>query len=296
MLLVLVALGVAGSTTSTASARTSHFGVSVSVSGPGRVTGNGDGGSFNCPVSSCFAMIRERTLLTLTATPDDGSTFTGWGGSCSEYGSQSTCTLSISGPKDVTAGFGVPAPPPSEFSLVVVRSGTGSGYVGGGGGIDCGPTCFASFAANSTITLLPVADEDSTFTGWSGGGCSGTSQCTITMTSNTTVTAQFDHVDRDPPHLATLPATAARGTLAQLRYRVYDDSFHSREVVTVLRAKGGAVGRVVVRLQHVHYRQVYTALWRVPKTMPPGKALWCAVATDAAGNASKQSCSTLRVT
>jgi len=240
-------------------------------------------------------MIRERTLLTLTATPDDGSTFTGWGGSCSQYGNESTCTLSISGPKDVTAGFGVPAPPPSEFSLAVVRSGTGSGYVGGGGGIDCGPTCVATFAANSPITLVPVADDDSTFTGWSGGGCSGTGQCTIRITSNTTVTAQFDHVDRDAPHLATLPATAARGTLAELRYRVYDDSFHSREILTVLRGKV-VLGRVVVPLEHVHYRQVYSADWRVPRTIKPGTALWCAVATNAAGNASKQSCSTLRVT
>jgi hypothetical protein len=269
--------------------------VTISVSGPGRVTGTGDGGSFNCPISSCAAMIRERTLLTLTATPDGEAKFTGWGGSCSEYGTQSTCTLSITGPKEVTAGFGVPAPPPPEFNLTVVKTGTGSGFVGGGGAIDCGPTCFAPFAANSKITLLAVADDGSTFVGWSGSGCSGTGQCTLTITSATTVTAQFDHLDSDPPHLRTLPATAARGTIAQLRYRVYDDSFHSREVLTILSGKA-TVGRVVVPIEHVHYRQVYTAGWRVPKSMKPGKTLWCAVATDAAGNTSTQSCSALRIT
>jgi hypothetical protein len=293
--LVLVAVIVAGWAASTAFARTAHFSVTISVSGPGHVTGNGDGGSFNCPDSSCSAMIRERTLLTLTATADEGSTFTGWGGSCTEYGSQPSCTLSITGPKDVTAGFGVPAPPPTEFNLLVVKSGTGSGYVGGGGGIDCGPTCFAPFAANSQTTLIPVADDGSIFVGWSGAGCSGTSPCTVTVASNTTVTAQFDHVDRDAPHLTTLPATAARGTIAQLRFRVYDDSFHSREAVTIMRGKL-VVARVTVPLQHVHYRVIYTAGWPVPKRFPAGTQMWCAVATDAAGNASKRSCSMLRIT
>lgn len=279
----------------TASARTFHYQVTISVSGPGSVTGNGDGGSFNCPASSCSAMIRERTLLTLTATPDEGSTFTGWGGSCSQYANESTCTLSITGPKDVTAGFGVPAPPPSEFNLTVVKAGTGSGFVGGAGGIDCGPTCFAAFAANSKVTLLAVPDDGSTFAGWSGAGCSGTGQCAITMTADTKVTAAFDHVDREPPHLRTIAAKAAPGTVAQLRYRVYDDSFHSREALTIMRGKV-PVGRVVVPLEHVHYRQIYAAAWRVPKGMKPGKEMWCAVATDAAGNASKRSCSALRIT
>jgi hypothetical protein len=295
-LVIVAALSaLVGWAASTAFARTSHYQITISVSGPGRVTGSGDGGSFDCPASSCAAMIRERTLLTLTATPDGDATFSGWGGSCEQYGTQSTCTLQISGPKDVTAGFGVPAPPPSEFNLTVVKTGTGSGFVGGAAGIDCGPTCFAPVAANSKVTLLAVADDGSTFAGWSGAGCSGTGQCTVTVGSDTSVQARFDHVDTEPPHLQTLPATAARGTTAQLRFRVYDDSFHSSEVLTIMNGKA-QVGRVSVPLEHVHYRQVYTAGWRVPKSMQPGKQHWCAVATDEAGNASKRSCSTLKVT
>src|SRR5207249_3256882 len=32
----------------------------------------------------------------------------------------------------------------------------------------------------------------SVFTGWSGGGCTGTGACTVTLTSATTITATFD--------------------------------------------------------------------------------------------------------
>src|SRR4029077_9718331 len=108
--------------------------------------------------------------------------------------------------------------------------------------------------------------------------------------------ATFDHVDRDPPHLRTIPAKAARGTIAKLRFRVYDDSKHSREVLTILRDGKVPVGRVTVPLQDVRYRQIYTATWPVPKSMPPGKHLWCGVALDLAGNATERSCSLLRIT
>jgi List-Bact-rpt repeat protein len=292
VMLGLAALGVAA-WASTASARTAHFQVTVSVSGPGHVTGTGDGGSIDCP-GTCAALIRQQTLIVLTATPDAGSQFTGWGGSCVQYGSQPTCTLQISGPKDVTAGFGQPPPPASQFSLTVQKTGTGTGFVGGAGGIDCGPTCTASFGQNAQVTLLAVADDGSTFVGWSGAGCSGTDRCTVTITAATSVTAEFDRVDQVAPRVRTTAATAARGSLAKLHFRVFDDSGHSREVLTILRGKV-PLGRVTVPMGEVDYRQVYTAAWRVPKTEAPDKRTWCAVAFDEAGNASKRSCSALRI-
>src|SRR5262249_61385135 len=89
----------AGLVASTASARILHYQVTVSVSGPGRVTGTGDGGSIDCP-GTCSAMIRQETFITLTETPDGGAQFTSWGGSCTAAATASTCTLVISGPKE----------------------------------------------------------------------------------------------------------------------------------------------------------------------------------------------------
>jgi len=41
------------------------------------------------------------------------------------------------------------------------------------------------------VKLTANADASSTFTGWSGGGCSGTKTCTVTVGAPVTVTADF---------------------------------------------------------------------------------------------------------
>jgi YVTN family beta-propeller protein len=76
--------------------------------------------------------------------------------------------------------------------LSISRSGTGGGRVTSSpAGIDCGTTCSASFTSGTSITLTATPAANSTFTGWSGGGCSGTGTCTFTLNSNTTVDAAF---------------------------------------------------------------------------------------------------------
>ena len=292
----IASAAVCGCAVSTASARIEHYLITVTVSGPGVVTGNGDGGSFSCSNSSCSALIRQNTTIELTATPDDGFEFTGWGGACGDYGTETTCDLQVSGPKDASAGFGTPPPAsPPKVMLTVVKAGTGSGYVGGAGGIDCGPTCSDAFFPSSPVKLVAVADDGSTFAGWSGGGCSGTDQCSFTITADTLVTAVFDHDDREPPLLRTLRSSARPGTTANLRYRVWDDSGKSRETLTILDGKA-QLGRVIVPLHADEYRQVYAAHWHVPAGLKRGERLFCAVATDANGNASKRSCSAITVT
>src|SRR5207249_2690121 len=76
--------------------------------------------------------------------------------------------------------------------LSVVREGTGSGTVTSNpAGINCGATCSASFDSGTPVTLTATPATGSTFEGWSGGGCSGTNTCTVTLTANTTVFARF---------------------------------------------------------------------------------------------------------
>ncbi|MEO8637464.1 MAG: LamG-like jellyroll fold domain-containing protein [Candidatus Taylorbacteria bacterium] len=83
---------------------------------------------------------------------------------------------------------------PTTFTLTITKAGTGGGTVTStGGSVSCGSTCSASGLTSGTVsTLTAVATSGSTFTGWSGGGCSGTGTCVVTVASNTTVTATFN--------------------------------------------------------------------------------------------------------
>ena len=60
-----------------------------------------------------------------------------------------------------------------------------------GTGISCPGTCSHSYTAGTTVTLTASAASGSNFSGWSGGVCSGTGTCTVTMNSDQTVTATF---------------------------------------------------------------------------------------------------------
>jgi alpha-tubulin suppressor-like RCC1 family protein len=77
-------------------------------------------------------------------------------------------------------------------TLAVVREGSGSGSVSGSDGrIVCGSTCSADYEFGRSVTLVALADPGSTFEGWRGGGCSGTGDCTVNLTTNTPVFASF---------------------------------------------------------------------------------------------------------
>src|SRR5438067_340031 len=117
------------------------------------------------------------TTVTLTATPAGTSTFQGWGGACSGTGG-STARL----PADtvVTASSAL-----RPATLQVTRQGSGSGTVTSNpGGISCGTDCAEPYPAGTTVTLTARAAGGSAFRGWSGGGCSGTGTCTLTLSAN----------------------------------------------------------------------------------------------------------------
>lgn len=78
-------------------------------------------------------------------------------------------------------------------TVTVRKAGAGSGTVTGTGtGINCGATCAVAVGGSQTLTLTATVSKG-TFTGWSGGGCSGTSTCTPEISGgDATVTATFD--------------------------------------------------------------------------------------------------------
>ncbi len=78
-------------------------------------------------------------------------------------------------------------------TLSVTKAGTGSGAVTSNpSGISCGDTCSATYKSVTIVTLAASPDVGSVFAGWSGGGCSGTKVCSVSMKSDLTVKATFN--------------------------------------------------------------------------------------------------------
>ncbi len=80
---------------------------------------------------------------------------------------------------------------PPGYVLTVSRTGSGSIASVSGPAITCGGDCTELLPAGVMMTLAATADAGFTFTGWSGGGCTGTGNCTVTMSANQSVTATF---------------------------------------------------------------------------------------------------------
>src|SRR5207245_74618 len=159
--------------------------LTVNKAGTGSGTVTSTPAGIDCG-ATCSAAYDSGTVVTLTATPASGSTFSGWGGGgCSGTG---TCAVNMTAATAVTATFDR-----QRFTLTVNKAGTGSGTVTSSpAGINCGATCSAAYDSGTVVTLTATPASGSTFTGWSGGGCFGTGTCAVTMTAATTVTATFD--------------------------------------------------------------------------------------------------------
>ena len=162
------------------------FTLTVSKGGDGSGIVTSSPAGIDCGLD-CSEEYANGTVVTLSAEADAGSEFVSWSGACTGTGA---CMVTTDADKAVTATFDQAAT--DTFTLAVTRAGTGNGTVTSSpGGIDCGTDCSESYPDGTEITLTAAPDEDSTFSGWSGGGCSGTAACTISPTADTTVTATF---------------------------------------------------------------------------------------------------------
>jgi tetratricopeptide (TPR) repeat protein len=154
------------------------------------LTGAGSGSVSSAPSSilcepRCRASFPVGHSVALTATPAEGSTFTGWsGGGCTGIGA---CVVAMTGPTRVFADFAVLP----KLTVEIIEDG-GSGTVSSDlGGISCEPSCTASLDRGETVTLTVSPDSSSDFGGW-GGDCSGSAfSCTVTMEADRSVTARF---------------------------------------------------------------------------------------------------------
>jgi DNA-binding beta-propeller fold protein YncE len=97
--------------------------------------------------------------------------------------------------------------------LSVSKAGAGGGTVTSRpAGINCGTACAAEYDTGEVVQLTATPDAHSTFSGWSGGGCSGTGSCFVTMSEAKSVTATFAAI---PQQNLTLTVTGSgEGTVA----------------------------------------------------------------------------------
>jgi hypothetical protein len=184
---------------------TQPFSLTVSRAGTGSGTVTSSPVGINCG-ATCAKTFAPGTQVTLTGSPAAGSAFAGWsGGGCSGTG---TCKVTLNANTAVTATF------TPVHTLTVSLAGSGSGSVTSSpAGIDCGSTCAHAYKAGTQITLTASASQGN-FAGWSGGGCSGTGTCVVTLNSDTTVTATFTSPPPPPPATKCIVPNVKGKTLA----------------------------------------------------------------------------------
>src|SRR2546427_4058650 len=145
--------------------------------GMASMAGSISGGNWG---AACVVAYDSGTVVTLTASAGGGSTFGGWSGCDGVSGV--TCTVTMSGARSVTATFNV-----QRFTLTVSKVSVvlaGGTVTSSDGGINCGPTCVATYDSGTVVTLTATPDPLALFAGWSGDCSNLVGPCTVMMTSN----------------------------------------------------------------------------------------------------------------
>ncbi|WP_295388982.1 kelch repeat-containing protein [uncultured Thiodictyon sp.] len=151
----------AGSQTYTLTVTRSGTGVGTVTADAGTILWNGNVGT---------ATYNNGATVMLSVSPATGSAFTGWsGGGCT---GTAPCQVTMDAVKDVTATFIL-----NDYTLTVIKAGTGAGTVTGGG----------TYAYNTTVTPGATPATGSTFTVWTPASCASA----FALTADTTCTANF---------------------------------------------------------------------------------------------------------
>ena len=151
--------------------------------------GGGDGTVTSEPAAidcgdTCSAEFEEGSAVTLTARPDENSTFHRFRGCEPEDGA--TCTVVLDDDATVTATFR-----PVRHRLATAVDGSGT-VTSSPSGIDCPGDCEQEFARGTAVTLTATPSSGYDFAGWSGD-CDDAegNTCTVAIDGEKAVTAEF---------------------------------------------------------------------------------------------------------
>lgn len=116
----------------------------------------------------------EGTKVTLTATPNEGLVFVGWGDDAAPFGKATEITLTMDAAKTVSAKFGYTLTiTPSEYGAIVPEP---NGTV---------------FEAGATVMLTATPNENCEFLSWQGDVTGDGATTTVTMDQDRTVAALY---------------------------------------------------------------------------------------------------------
>ena len=193
--LVILGFVLAATFAGDAASRTQHNRILVTKNGSGSGTVTSDAPGDNATPLNCGSVcsgLFKAVTVTLTATPDGGSTFDGWAGACS--GTATTCSIYVSATPESGFTYGLSATFNSSvrYQLTVATAGSGKGTVQSvPSGLACPGACAKGYPPGTSVALTATPDAASAFMSW-GGACAGTQPtCTVTMDQAKSVTAAF---------------------------------------------------------------------------------------------------------
>jgi uncharacterized repeat protein (TIGR02543 family) len=128
------------------------------------------------------ALYDSNSIVQLTATPNIGFTFTGWGGDAS--GSTNPVSVTMNGNKNITANFTI-----KQYSITLTST---------NGTVAKNPS-LTLYDSNTVVQLTATPNTSYTFSGWSGDATGATNPLSVTMNGNKNITANFSLIGLPSP-------------------------------------------------------------------------------------------------